>query len=235
MGRRAHVRLDDPLAPPRARLRRAHRLFRSHDPRRSRKPPAQANSSRIGVFKRTLRQRDQLPRVEAVRQNEDVLRAEVDSVGDCKTPRGMDPYSDKRKPMSKALTTKRRRMIPLRTAGAWRLALLAFAVLASVPIAAEAAAPRGDRSGTAEARALRTLSQMSRSEKLALVRGLLGAPWGGRPKPEGAVGSAGYVAGIPRLGIPALQETDGALGVANPGGIRRGDTATAMPANLALA
>ena len=37
------------------RLRRAHRLFRSHDPRRSRKRPAQANSSRIGVFKRTLR------------------------------------------------------------------------------------------------------------------------------------------------------------------------------------
>src|SRR5271163_3747104 len=54
MGRRAHVRLDDPLAPPRARLRRAYRLFRSHDPRRSWKRPAQANSSRIGVFKRTL-------------------------------------------------------------------------------------------------------------------------------------------------------------------------------------
>src|ERR1700734_2054141 len=54
MGRRAHVGLDDPLAPPRARLRRAHRLFRSHDPRRSWKRPAQANSSRIGVFKRTL-------------------------------------------------------------------------------------------------------------------------------------------------------------------------------------
>src|SRR5271169_401643 len=58
MGRRAHVRLDDPLAPPRARLRRAHRLFRSHDPRRSRKRPAQANSSRIGVFKRTLTEAD---------------------------------------------------------------------------------------------------------------------------------------------------------------------------------
>src|ERR1700752_1173674 len=55
MGRRAHVRLDDPLAPPRARLRRTHRLFRSHDPRRSRKPPAQANRSQIAVFKRTLR------------------------------------------------------------------------------------------------------------------------------------------------------------------------------------
>jgi transposase len=48
--RRAHVRLDDALRA----IRRAHRLFRSHDTRRSRKPPAQANSSRIGVFKRTL-------------------------------------------------------------------------------------------------------------------------------------------------------------------------------------
>ena len=40
---------------------------------------------------------------------------------------------------------------------------------------------------------------------------------------------------MPRLGVPALQETDAELGVANPGGIRRGDTATAMPSNLALA
>src|SRR5271163_4562418 len=43
------------LAPPRTRLRTAYRLFRSHDPRRSWKRPAQANSSRIGVFKRTLK------------------------------------------------------------------------------------------------------------------------------------------------------------------------------------
>ena len=54
--RGAHVRLDDPMATSRARLRGAHRLFRSHDPPRSRKPPAQANSSRITVFKRTLTQ-----------------------------------------------------------------------------------------------------------------------------------------------------------------------------------
>ncbi len=76
---------------------------------------------------------------------------------------------------------------------------------------------------------------MTQSEKLALVHGDLGAPWKGGAKPQGALGSAGYVAGIPRLGVPALQETDGPLGVANPGDIRRGDTATAMPSNLALA
>ncbi len=84
-------------------------------------------------------------------------------------------------------------------------------------------------------RAKITLGRMSQDEKLSLVRGVLGAPWGGRQKPQGAIGSAGYVEGIPRLGVPALQETDAELGVANPGHIRRGDEATAMPSNLALA
>ncbi|HLW93700.1 MAG TPA: glycoside hydrolase family 3 C-terminal domain-containing protein [Roseiarcus sp.] len=76
---------------------------------------------------------------------------------------------------------------------------------------------------------------MTQQEKLTLVRGGLGAPWGREPKPRGAIGSAGYVPGVPRLGIPPLQETDAELGIANPGFIRRGDTATAMPSNLALA
>ncbi len=70
---------------------------------------------------------------------------------------------------------------------------------------------------------------MTQSEKLSIIHGLLGAPWGGRPKPAGALGSAGYVPGVPRLGVPALQETDAELGVAN------GRPATAMPSNLALA
>ncbi|HEY1941217.1 MAG TPA: glycoside hydrolase family 3 C-terminal domain-containing protein [Roseiarcus sp.] len=84
-------------------------------------------------------------------------------------------------------------------------------------------------------RAQLALQQMTQSEKLRLVHGGLGAPWGGVHKPTGAVGSAGYVPGIPRLGVPALQETDAELGIANPGHIRPGDTATAMPSNLALA
>ncbi len=100
---------------------------------------------------------------------------------------------------------------------------------------APAATPCGDASAAAEARARQTLEAMTESEKLALVHGDLGAPWKGGAKPQGALGSAGYVPGIPRLGVPALQETDGPLGVANPGDIRRGDTATAMPSNLALA
>ena len=110
------------------------------------------------------------------------------------------------------------------------------AASALLPAAAAAAgAPCGDGSGTAEARAERTLAALSQSEKLSLLHGVLGAPWGGRPKPAGAVGSAGYVPGVPRLGIPPLQETDAELGVANPGNVRRGDTATAMPSSPALA
>ncbi len=112
------------------------------------------------------------------------------------------------------------------------------AVLSAVlllPSGAGGGLPCGDPSGHAEGLAERTLSAMTQSEKLQLLRGLLGAPSGKGPKPKGAVGSAGYAPPIPRLGVPALQETDGELGVANPGDIRRGDTATAMPSNPALA
>nr|WP_274707913.1 beta-glucosidase [Arthrobacter sp. H16F315] len=45
--------------------------------------------------------------------------------------------------------------------------------------------------------------------------------------------SAGYTPGIPRLGIPGLLMTDASLGVTNPG-YREGDTATALPASIAL-
>jgi beta-glucosidase len=92
-----------------------------------------------------------------------------------------------------------------------------------------------DASLPAARRAQMALDQMTDQEKLSLVHGVIAAPWDGKPKPDGSVGSAGYVSGVPRLGIPALQETDAELGVANPGDVRHGDTATAMPSNLALA
>jgi beta-glucosidase len=101
--------------------------------------------------------------------------------------------------------------------------------------AAAASEPCGDRTGVSSARADAALERMTQSEKLSLVHGVIGAPWGHRPKPQGAIGSAGYVPGISRLGVPALQETDAELGVANPGNVRPGDTATAMPSDLALA
>jgi beta-glucosidase len=95
--------------------------------------------------------------------------------------------------------------------------------------------PWSDASLPPTQRAQMALDKMTEQEKLALVHGVIAAPWGRKPKPNGSIGSAGYVSGVPRLGIPALQETDAELGVANPGDVRHGDTATAMPSDLALA
>src|SRR4051794_33615575 len=51
--------------------------------------------------------------------------------------------------------------------------------------------------------------------------------------PPDAPMSAGYVPGVERLGIPPLLMSDASLGVTNPG-YRPGDTATALPASIAL-
>jgi beta-glucosidase len=110
-----------------------------------------------------------------------------------------------------------------------------LAALAFAEAAAAQERPWNDASLPPVQRAQMALDQMTEQEKLSLVHGAIAAPWGGKPKPAGSIGSAGYVAGIPRLGIPALQETDAELGVANPGDVRPGDTATAMPSDLALA
>jgi beta-glucosidase len=75
-------------------------------------------------------------------------------------------------------------------------------------------------------------AQMTLDEELALVHGVLGIPGFA---PREALGSAGYVPGVPRLGVPALQESDASLGVANPQNVRKGDGATALPSGLALA
>ncbi len=43
---------------------------------------------------------------------------------------------------------------------------------------------------------------------------------------------AGWVKGVPRLGVPDLLLTDAGLGITNPGGGRKGDVATAFPSAL---
>jgi len=67
------------------------------------------------------------------------------------------------------------------------------------------------------------LGAMTLDEKLALLHGTR--------DPDVSVGlnSAGYIPGVPRLGIPPLRLTDG------PAGIRTDATATALPAPIALA
>lgn len=78
---------------------------------------------------------------------------------------------------------------------------------------------------------------MTDDERFSLLVSVMGAnamdPVRDARIPEGVPMSAGYTPGVPRLGIPALLMTDGSLGITNPG-YRPGDTATALPAALAL-
>jgi beta-glucosidase len=92
------------------------------------------------------------------------------------------------------------------------------------------------RHDSPDRRADAVLRAMTLDEKIALVHTpfayIIGSPVS---KPEGAVGSAAYAPGVPRLGIPALQESDASLGVTNPFNVRPGDNATALPSSMALA
>lgn len=90
-----------------------------------------------------------------------------------------------------------------------------------------------DTSRTAAERADALVRAMTLEEKLTIVRGLF-PPMTKNP-PADMIQSAGYVPGVPRLGIPTLRESDASLGVANQVEQRKGDVATALPAALATA
>ncbi len=81
-------------------------------------------------------------------------------------------------------------------------------------------------------------AQLTDDERFSLLLSVMGAsdflPFPDDRFPSDVPGSAGYVPGIPRLGVPALRMSDASLGITNPG-YRPGDTATALPAGLALA
>jgi beta-glucosidase len=85
-----------------------------------------------------------------------------------------------------------------------------------------------DRTRPPDERARLVLAQMSLDEKLGLVSGL--RAYGANPDRR-ALGGAGFVPGIPRLGLPHIQMTDGRSGVANAGS----RYATALPCSLAAA
>ncbi|HMD83608.1 MAG TPA: glycoside hydrolase family 3 C-terminal domain-containing protein [Terriglobia bacterium] len=106
-----------------------------------------------------------------------------------------------------------------------------FAVAQEWTDHAPAPAPKGpwsDKSLSPDQRADLLIQQMTLEEKLSLVHGAEGGEslkkW---------LGGAGYVPGVPRLGIPDLQMSDGRSGVANIG--RTGRYATALPSALANA
>jgi beta-glucosidase len=97
-----------------------------------------------------------------------------------------------------------------------------------------------DKNRSPDERAELAVSAMTLDEQLTLLHGpvAISIPVPGLKAvalPADAIPAAGYVPGVPRLGIPALRETDGSLGVTNPLGTRPGDVATALPSGLALA
>ena len=90
----------------------------------------------------------------------------------------------------------------------------------------------------AQQRSKLLLSRMTQAEKLVLVRGFYASdlPFAQYKTPAGArEGSAGYVPGIERLGIPPQWQTDAAIGVATQGGAPRKRERTALPSNIATA
>ncbi len=96
-----------------------------------------------------------------------------------------------------------------------------------------------DNSATeADVRARHVEAQLTDDERFSLLTSVMGVselfPFPDERFPSDVPKSAGYVPGVPRLGVPALRMSDAGLGVTNPG-YRPGDTATALPAGLSLA
>src|SRR6476660_6504345 len=97
-----------------------------------------------------------------------------------------------------------------------KLTILAGLLLAAGLHAAEPPVP------APSARVRQLLSQMSRAEKMAVIRGA-------QEPSDATLGQAGWTAGVPRLGIPDLRFADG------PPGVLVRHASTGMPATLSMA
>jgi beta-glucosidase len=122
--------------------------------------------------------------------------------------------------------------------------IVAFCVL-SAPIAARHRHPQNavalaanrpwmNRDLSPDERAELVLKEMTLDEKLSLIHGN-GMPGWGQPRPNAYLGNggAGFVLGIPRLGVPMIQMSDAAYGVR--ASAQNGRYSTALPSNIASA
>ncbi len=111
----------------------------------------------------------------------------------------------------------------------------AMAIALSFAIGQTPSKPWMNTSLSASQRAELALKQMTLDEKLSLLHGngMADVPNWTMPLTPLTNGGAGYVEGVPRLGIPPLVISDAAYGVRNSGA--NGRYSTAMPSNLALA
>ncbi len=119
--------------------------------------------------------------------------------------------------------------------GASAGALATTACAQSAPAASPAAKPWLDPKLDADTRADLALKAMTQDEKLTIIFGYFGADMAPKYKriPEALAGSAGYVPGIARLGIPAQFQTDAGVGVATQGGEPVKRERTALPSGMA--
>jgi beta-glucosidase len=130
---------------------------------------------------------------------------------------------------SALLTPERQRQRPMKTRPPFPLVPLVLAV--AWTCSATGATPAEDP----DTKAARIEAQMTDAERMSLLVGIMPIAFPGSKVviPAGVPAVAGYVPGVPRLGVPAQLATDAGMGVANPG--RPDDVATAMPAALAVA
>ncbi len=119
------------------------------------------------------------------------------------------------------------------------LALVCLASLAvGMPLFAQSGSPTAhpwdNRSLSPDERATMVVKEMTLDEKITLLHGT-GHPGLGPMSPlsSGSNGGAGFVVGIPRLGIPGIQMSDAAYGVRSSG--QNGRYSTALPCTLAAA
>lgn len=102
---------------------------------------------------------------------------------------------------------------------------------ASAQVHPKPAAPKGpwlNAKLSADERAELVLKELTLDEKISLLHGT-----GGSLEEKDSNGGAGYVVGIPRLGIPGIQMADAAYGVTQ--GEKAGRYSTALPADIAAA
>ena len=96
------------------------------------------------------------------------------------------------------------------------------------------ARPWMNRNLSPDQRAVLVLKEMTLDEKIDLMHGQ-GMPDWGKPMQNANLGNggAGFVLGVPRLGIPVIQMSDAAYGVRDSA--QNGRYSTALPSNLASA
>lgn len=114
-------------------------------------------------------------------------------------------------------------------------ALPAMAAPTAATAGEPVAKPWLDKTLSAERRAALALAAMTQEEKLGWVLGHFGADFSrtkSKKHPAALPFSAGYIAGVPRLGLPALFETDAGLGVATQAGPTPRER-TSLPSGLA--